>query len=135
MRMLLALPLLLIAPLAQANASVITDGNSLAAGLKAFEQMSGGKPATKDQEYLAAAAAAYVAGFLGACAMWEKLSTNCPLQLPKTGVPTDQAIKIVQQFLHEHPEELNSSANALCFVALANAFTNRGYEKPSDPGK
>jgi Ssp1 endopeptidase immunity protein Rap1a len=38
-----------------------------------------------------------------------------------------QAIKIVQKWLNDHPEELHAPADALCFLALAKAFPNPDF--------
>jgi hypothetical protein len=124
MKVLIASALLLTTSLAYSQTAVITDGNSLAAGLEAFKRGTGGASVTAKQADAAIAAVSYVNGFLGACAEWQLDDKNSPFQLPKTGVSIPQAVKIVEKFLTDHPEDLHSPADALCFIILAKAFPN-----------
>jgi len=100
-----------------------TDGNSLSEGIRLYEKALAGSPLTPEEERAASSAVGYMQGFLGGCAVWATFDKdNCPIRLPKEGVTTPQAIKIVEKFLNDHPEDLHSVADGLCYVALAKAF-------------
>jgi len=130
MKILLPVAFLIVASFAQAQDIVIKDGNSLAEGLRLFDSVRDAKPLTSEQTCAGFSAASYVNGFLGAGVTWETLGTNSPFRLPKTGVETIQAIKIVQKFLNDHPEELHAPADGICFIALARAFPNPDFQQP-----
>jgi hypothetical protein len=133
MKILVASAFLLIAPLAHSQTAVITDGNSLAAGLESFKRATAGGSVTAKQADAAIAAVSYVHGFLGACAEWQLEEKTSPFQLPTTGVSPIQAVKIVEKFLTDHPEDLHGPADALCFVAFAKAFPNPNRHSDQTP--
>src|SRR5437016_6045481 len=107
-----------------AEENPITDGNSLSDGLRLMEKaLSSGPDVTASELREAERAMAYIQGFLGACLVWQTHDKNSPVQLPKS-IKATQVIRVIQKWLNDHPEDLHSPANALCFEAIAKAFPN-----------
>jgi hypothetical protein len=129
MKILLVFAFFFLAPLSRGDTEPgISDGNSLAEGLKAFNTLLDGGSLTRNQEYQAFCASSFVQGVFSGCAMWNILSPNTPFEFPKQGLQTRQVIKIVSKHLNDHPERLHENAEFLIFSALRDSFPNPNYK-------
>ncbi len=65
----------------------------------------------------------YLAGFLDAVGLsppkFDGKQIICP---PKEGISTEQLIRVVTKWLHEHPEHLHESGRMEALLAISRAF-------------
>lgn len=126
MKFISALAFLFIATISGGETGVITDGNSLAEGLRLFNRMEAHEKLTDTEMTSVVATAAYINGFLDACRTWQLLPER-PFQLPKEGLTDRQFMKMLEKALNDHPDQLHTPAAVIAFVVLTGNFP-----KPSE---
>jgi hypothetical protein len=80
---------------------------------------------TASQEYDGAYCMGYIDAILDVGARWKTTETPSGKAIHfclPTGVPSDQARKIVRKYLEQHPEKLHWEADQLITLALVDAF-------------
>jgi Rap1a immunity proteins len=132
MRLLFLFALFYVAGFAQAQ---ITDGNSLADGLRLFHKWTEEGPDKLDaiQVHTAVSTSSYVQGFLDGCGVWQLLSVNVPFKFPEEGMSAAQFEKVAEKYLNDHPEALHRRAGDLLYEALIKGFPNPDYIKRTPP--
>lgn len=121
MKFIAAFAFLFIVTISYGETGVITDGSSLAEGLRLFNRMEAHEKLTDTEMTSVAATVAYIDGFLDACRSWQ-LFPERPFQLPKEGLTERQFMKILEKALNDHPDQLHKPAAVIVFVVLAGNF-------------
>jgi Ssp1 endopeptidase immunity protein Rap1a len=114
-------------------AEPVTDGNSLAEGLRLLDKSVGGSELTSSEVNSAYVSASYVDGFLDGCGVSWAANENLPFQWPKEGLKPSQFLKIVEKYIKDHPERLHLKAKFFLFLALRDSFPNHEYKAPNSP--
>jgi hypothetical protein len=124
MKILVGIALLSLTAVSQATTTLITDGNSLSNGLRLFEKLSDqNQKITHDEMEAALCAVSYVNGFLYACGTLRTLGhIDLPFDLPERGIEVSQFVKMVEKYLNDHPQELHTPADFICYMTLAEGF-------------
>jgi hypothetical protein len=121
MKFISAFAFLFMATIADGETGVITDGNSLAEGLRLFNRMEAHEKLTDSEMASVVVTAAYIHGFLDACRTWQ-LFPERPFELPKEGLTDRQFMKMLEKALNDHPDQLHKPAAVIVFVVLAGNF-------------
>jgi hypothetical protein len=114
---------------AEERGGVITDGNSLAEGIRALKKVEAGKPLTGNEDMMVAAATNYLSGFLASSQIWSSLGKIPPFKLPDNGIPVIQFVRVVEKYLSDNPRKLHEQATVLVFAALIENFPDPAYKK------
>lgn len=108
---------------------VVTDGNSLVEGIKAFRKVEVGAKLTGNEDMNMAATVGYLNGFLACGIAWSGINKASPFKLPDDGIPTIQLLSVVEKYLSNNPGKLHEPAALLVFWAITESFPNPLYKK------
>jgi hypothetical protein len=128
MKFIAAFAFLFIVTISDGETGVITDGNSLAEGLRLFNRMEAHEKLTDTEMTSVGVTAAYIHGFLDACRTWQ-LFPERPFELPKEGLTDRQFMKMLEKTLNDHPDQLHKPAAAIVFVVLAGGFPQASQQR------
>lgn len=114
---------------ADERGGVVTDGNSLVEGIRAFRKVEAGAKLTGNEDMNMAASVGYLNGFLACSMAWSGINKASPFKLPDDGIPVIQLLGVVEKYLSNNPGKLHEPAALLVFLAITDSFPNPLYKK------